>query len=202
MLVVFEPVQMFQSMLLPDGSERNPMMEFYQRPRQNAMAFQLWVHHCLDYTYGIIAQQVENTDVNLLVFDRCMESTFVFVETLKSRKYLTDLEYTMLIRDLKMVYEKYFNKNMYSCDGIVYLDIPIKDCANRLKRRARPAEMVFPENFENYQHFLSHFYEAHLAAFNLINGSGKVLRLDGSESHDTAIERFFNFAEKIVQDQS
>jgi deoxyadenosine/deoxycytidine kinase len=196
--VIDEPLNAFQRIILEDGSQWNPLREYYMSPRQNAMAFQLWVLHCLDNSYHKVVEDLQTNPVDMLVFDRCLDSTKVFLDVLKARRYVTDMEYHITKKEIEKVHKKYFGDQPFSCDRICFIDTPIAECISRLPIRGRLAETSFDGNMENYQYFLEHFYAEHLWFFGLLQGPASVLKLDLSDDSLDPINKIFEFANELL----
>ena len=152
---------------------------------------------CIDDSYKKLLEEIIQNPPQLLVFDRCLDSNKVFLEVLRARRYIGDLEYYVIKNQIDQLHSKYFGEQIFACDKICFIDTPISDCVQRLERRGRAAELLFKEDIDSYQTFLLHFYREHLLLFEALRGEGSVLKLDTREDLDLCLERFFIFADHV-----
>jgi deoxyadenosine/deoxycytidine kinase len=161
----------------------------------------MWVLKCIDELYECLVVEIseEEDEPELLIFDRCLDSCEIFLDTAHARRYLTDLEYYMVKHHIDQTHSKYFGSQLFAVDKICYIDTSIQECMKRVKTRARESELLFDKELESYQHFLAHFYNEYLKLFEVSKGADSILRLDTHTSTEqNPVDCFMTFAKNLI----
>jgi deoxyadenosine/deoxycytidine kinase len=197
--VVNEPVDLFTKMHLENGKYFDILKAFYKHPFKYAFTLQLHIIKCIEITYNSLLKNIKKNPVDLIIFDRSLDSVCVFIDLLYNRGYLNKAEKTILENEKNEVHLKFFGLRVYCTNAICFLTTPMDICNKRFIERGRASEMCFTDKFDQYQTELSRSYSKFLLQYEAIMGRELILKLDYSEK--SAINEFINFASRIVQNK-
>ena len=174
-MIIGEPIELIEKFVSKNDRDNILSDYFDDADSQIAIKFQLWTLECIDNVYQHIAQDLEKNPVDLLVFDRGLDSIWLFIDMMKSKGYLSNIDYINILEKIKKIHEKYFGEQTFSSDRVCFIDTPVIDCVQRIK-------IINPEineqSFLNDLESLDHFYNDYLWFFKSVKPSDVILRLD------------------------
>ena len=195
-LVVEEPIQAYQKMPTCYESSLNPLEEFYAAPKRNGLALELWIVKCLEKCYQGLKKYLNEKNVDIIIFERCIDSTSVFVNAMKKMNYISTTEEQLILNEISAIQSKYFDSSAFASDGMIFLDIPLNKCNDVVKSRGRSAELIFSD-LESYQAQLQASYVSHLSMYELFMGKEKILHLLDPCDEETEIEHVSHLQKAI-----
>ena len=126
-----EPVDIWES--IADAFGKTILEKMYEDPAKYASIFQFLAFQTLEKQF---MEALENPFTELIVCERSLQSTWhVFAKMMHDDGYMNDIEYA--------VYERMCKKSdvMYiEPDLVVYLDVDVNTCFERVKKRNRRGE--------------------------------------------------------------
>lgn len=160
---VTEPLDDFSRFVTGTGDIINPLEFFYENPKQNAIATQLYF---LD-VYSERLRELEETDVApLIIADRWITSCDVFTNALTLEGHITQFGREYFAKK----YKKLSNELVYFFPDVVYiLDTPTDVCLERQRQRGRKIENDYMQ-METYLRHIQWGYDAmaiHQALFKV-----------------------------------
>jgi len=135
-LLVPEPVDLFKQSF--DGSNRNPLKDFYDNFPFDTFTFQVHVLNCYDKLLSSLLTTT-SSKINHICFERSLDSTRVFTQA--NRQYLTEKELQTICEKHLEIHNKYFGDRIYAINNFVlYLNTDVDLAFERCVKRNRPEE--------------------------------------------------------------
>lgn len=126
-----EPVD--EWMQFKDASGESILEKFYQDPHKYALVFQIEIFNTL---LASLKKVLSNTNYKIIICERSIASArHVFMDMLYEDKIINEFEYK--------IYENLFTKDIvenYYPTEIIYLNVSVKTCSERIIKRNRPGE--------------------------------------------------------------
>lgn len=130
-LYLREPVHIWET--IQDKNGKTVLANFYEDPKKYAFPFQVMAYTTRLHELKRIVK--ENPDCKGIICERSLEADkHIFAKMLHQDGLMDDIMYT--------IYEKYFSEyeDMFSLDGIIYLDANPETCFQRIQMRSRDGE--------------------------------------------------------------
>jgi len=130
-LYLREPVHIWET--IQDKNGKTVLANFYEDPKTYAFPFQVMAYTTRLHELKRIVK--ENPDCKGIICERSLEADkHIFAKMLHQDGLMDDIMYT--------IYEKYFSEyeDMFSLDGIIYLDANPETCFQRIRMRSRDGE--------------------------------------------------------------
>ena len=165
-----EPVEHFKEALL-NGRLYSPLKNYYDDPHRYAFSSQLWFLECYKRQLEQLAKT--STANSIVIMDRGIYSTTIFVKCAYNQGLLQDFEKDFLLHVTENIIRDYFGENKFGVDKLYYLNTPVQRCKERIEERKRFEEesMTSPRN---YLRSLGELYDAYVKEFREQKGRNQV----------------------------
>jgi deoxyadenosine/deoxycytidine kinase len=119
-----------------DGVTYHPLQAFYDDPKREATAMQIFIVEYLQRKLVDKLAELQPTEKPILIIsDRSVESTLVFLETMRDSGYISDFSTHVVKSVIASIRE-----SIPATTGVYYVNTPVTQCQERIKMRNRDGE--------------------------------------------------------------
>ena len=135
-LFLQEPVSLWETFRDPI-SGKNILENFYENPKKYAFAFQMLAFQS---RYDLLKTTIQNIHieklpVHTIVMERSLDADYhIFAKTMFEDGTLENIEWDIYQYVTKL------RLTSHGVSGVIWLDVPPRECLNRIKKRAREGE--------------------------------------------------------------
>lgn len=194
-LFVNEPVEQF-SYAVVHGNKYNPLKSFYEQPHRFAFSTQLWILECYKKQLEELARI--STERTVIIMDRGIYSTNIFIRSAHERGLINDFERDFLLQATRDVIKQFFGigkEEKFGADKLYYLDTPFRKCLERIRERNRLEEKNMRDTHILLQS-ISEFYTSYVKDFGRTEGRNQV-EVFYDENINEIVANFLRFLERF-----
>ena len=193
-LYVEEPVEYFREAVI-SGKKFFPLTDYYKDPVKGGVALQLWILEVFTQQYELLSKI--STSNHVIIMDRNINSSKVFIETMWKQGLLSDFSKTLLMSKVDDAIARFFGPKKLPVDKIFFLNTPVDQCLQNISRRNRFEEqVVLDQTRKTYLFDLEDVYKRYLLQFSQKKGDDVSVRFFYSEKTDEVVDSFIEFLQK------
>lgn len=183
-----EPVDVWEN--VKDGrDDENILQKFYQDSNKYAFSFQIMAY--MTFYQQLTKAISENDENTIIICERSMDSSkAIFAKMLYDYGNMDDVEYQVL--------EMFYNQmERIQLDAIVYLDVDIETCDQRIKSRSRIGEHDIKID---YLEKCARYHEEWIQNSNFVFNDNKFIRINGNTKMKcilTSVRDFLKTIKKV-----
>lgn len=134
--IIEEPVNEWQNI-----NGHNLLDKFYQQPSRWRFSFQIYIF----YTKIKALFDAANSDKKIILMERSFDFDNIFFYLAAKSNLISEMEVEMF-KNINKLFDNYIFPKI---NGFIYLDTPVHECINRIKKRNRTEETGIPEDYLN-----------------------------------------------------